>query len=589
MGPIGLVLASTALAVGTVTVRTPADASPAPRPGDVADAAELTWTAVVNNNDLIPPLGSRNFHSYNQPSVNLDGHVVVRARSRGGTPAGPPIHGIYTRDMSVEGPIVSVLDRATAVPSPNNLGATIIETPSFPRIDMSTDTIATRANHEPVWRHLLDDGSTTRTGTTGIYTNPFGPLITGASGLGGVPEFDFFQVPGLPGVPFDVYPGSPSITRGDTIVIKGNSTVEGIERTGVYFRELEDGLAGGTAPVVRIADTASTTIPGTTTLFGSTAPPSAAGDLAVFAGFDDEDAPTRGGIYLARLEPDPVLTELVAIGDRVPGGARTDTFRQLGEGVAFDGRFIGFWGAWGDRTRTLRLHCPTEGNRDRIDYCNQRLVCAGSGEILGASDITCDQTGCYQDRQVPVDQGIFVHDIATRTTRGVAATGETLDDFLYWSFSGRTPCSGGGHSSHGAADVGETACWRSSAFVAVSGLVGATYRATFKARSGELVDGAWAGATDGIHLRTGPGQGQPIKVVLDTTMDGTSLDPEAPVGSRITELGLEREGLRGNWLAVSAKMAIDGGTEDDGMAGVYTTLLDPPQGGGVGPQSRPDQ
>ena len=61
--------------------------------------------------------------------------------------------------------------------------------------------------------------------------------------------------------------------------------------------------------------------------------------------------------------------------------------------------------------------------------------------------------------------------------------------------------------------------------------------------------------------------------MLDTTMDGQALDPEAPVNSTITELGLEREGLRGDWLAVSAKMGIEGGEEEDDMAGVYLTEL----------------
>ena len=44
----------------------------------------LKWATVVNNNDLMPPLALRNFNSYNQPSVNLNGLVVFRARSRGG-------------------------------------------------------------------------------------------------------------------------------------------------------------------------------------------------------------------------------------------------------------------------------------------------------------------------------------------------------------------------------------------------------------------------------------------------------------------------------------------------------------------------
>ncbi len=174
---------------------------------------------------------------------------------------------------------------------------------------------------------------------------------------------------------------------------------------------------------------------------------------------------------------------------------------------------------------------------------------------------------------MPVNQGIFVHDIDTRSTRIVAKTGAPFDEFLFWNFSGKTPCVGGGHSEEGAEDDGEPARWRSSAFVAVSGGVGATFKTAFKARTGELVDGVYVDPVDGIYLRKGPGQGQAIVTVLDTTMDGQALDPEAPEGSTITELGLEREGLRGDWLAVSAKMGIEGGEEEDDMAGVYLTEL----------------
>jgi hypothetical protein len=504
--------------------------------------------------------------------VNLDGLVVIRARSRGG-PAGQPTHGIYTRDMSVEGPVVGILDRTTPVPAPNNLGTTFVETPSFPRVDMGTDTVATRGNHQPVWRYLLADGSETRAGTTGIYTNPFGPLITGAAKLGAVPEFGFYEVPGLPGVPFDVFPGSPAVARGTTIAFKGNYTVGDARKTGVYFRDLADGQSGGSSPVVVIADNTNTLIPGTNTVFGSLAPPSAAGEWVVFAGFDDEDAPALGGIYLAPLRPGPTLTPLVSIGDRIPGGARDDTFSRLGEGVAFDGRFVGFWGAWGDETQTVRLFCPTEGTQDRIDFCNQRLVCEDTGLTLGAPNITCDESGCHRDVAVPAKQGIFVHDIDTRTTRVVATTDGSFDEFLFWNFSGKTPCAGDGHPADGAEDDGEPARWRSSAFVAVSGGPGATYRAAFKARTGDLVDGIRVDPVDGVYLRNGPGQGQPAEVLLDTTMDGQLLDPEAPVGSRITEVGLEREGLRGDWLVVNAKMGTEGGTEDDGMAGIYVTRV----------------
>ena len=62
-----------------------------------APAAAFDWQVVVNNGDLMPsdicdpanpptPPGPtcRHFNSYNQPSVNTDQVVVMRARSRGG-------------------------------------------------------------------------------------------------------------------------------------------------------------------------------------------------------------------------------------------------------------------------------------------------------------------------------------------------------------------------------------------------------------------------------------------------------------------------------------------------------------------------
>lgn len=569
-----LTLASAASATLLGAIVFVASVQTAPKPG-------FDWATVVNNNDAMPgdPAG-RSFNSYNQPSVNMDGLVVIRARSRGGS-GGQPAHGIYTRDMSrgdvPTSPIVRILDRTTLVPQPNNLGTTFVETPSFPRIDMWSDTIATRGNHQPVWTYG-SEGDETRAGTTGIYTNPFGDLITGASKLGAVPDFGFFAVPGLdPPTLFDVFPGAPSVTNGATIVFKGNFTVGDVGKTGVFYRNLADelinsGPGGGTNPVVLIANNTDTLIPGTDQLFGSTSPPSAANGRVVFSGFDNEDAPTLGGIYLAPLAETPELTTLVSIGQRVPGESATSTFNNLGEGNAFDGRDVGFWGAWGNETRTVRLYCPTEGNKDRIAYCNRELACEDTGETLGDENSVCDGTGCYQDKKVPVHQGIFVHDIKTHTTWIVAKSGAPFDGFLFWNYSGKTPCVGGGHSEEGAEDDGEPARWRSSAFVAVSG-PGATYTVAFKARTGELVDGVYADPVDGIYLGSGPGQGPAIVTVLDTTMNGQVLDPEAPAGSTITELGIEREGLRGNWLAVTATMGVEGGTEEEGLAGVYLARL----------------
>ena len=102
---------------------------------------------------------------------------------------------------------------------------------------MLSDTIATRGNHQPVWKYG-SEGNETQAGTTGIYTNPFGDLITGASKLGAVPGFEFFAVPGLDApTMFDVFPGAPAVTDADTIVFKGNYTVGGAGKTGVFYRD----------------------------------------------------------------------------------------------------------------------------------------------------------------------------------------------------------------------------------------------------------------------------------------------------------------------------------------------------------------
>ena len=536
----------------------------------VADEKEsvFQWNTVINNDDLMPFAQGRTFNSYNPPSVNTKGMVVVRARSRGGPPLGPATHGIYMRDMGqADSDIVRVLDRTTLVPGPNNLGTTFVETPSFPRIDMHTNTVATRGNHQPVFEYGPEDDKT-RAGTTGVYSNPHGELITGAAKLGHVPGFEFFGVPEQSNVNFEVFPGAPSVTNGNVIAFKGNYTGDGMEKTGVYFRQLSPGQHGGDDQTFMIANT-DTYIPGTKTFFGSTAPPNAADRKAVFAGFDDELAPTLGGIYLAPLtHQQPRLTTLVSIGERVPGDTTKGRFNGLGEGIAFDGRYVGFWGAWGDETRTLELYCPTEGNKDRIAYCNRELVCEDTGETVGDQDSICDGTGCYQQREVPVNQGIFVHDTRTKRTHLVARTGEDFDDFLFWNYAGKAPCTGGGHhgdSEEGGEEDGESVRWRSSAYLAVSTGIRATFRSAFKARTADVV---------GIYLGEGPGR-SPFLTVADTSMDGQLLDPEAPVDSTIVEVGIEREGLRGDWLAINAKMGVEDGEEEDDMAGIYITKLDP--------------
>ena len=529
------------------------------------------WQTVVNNGVTVPG-DTRTFNSYNQPSVNVHQLVVFRARSKGGS-GGEPAHGVFTRDMAKKkAALVVIFDRNTTVPQPNNLGSMFVEPPSFPRIDMSSATIASRGNHQPVWNYLLPDSTETRAGTTGIYTNPFGPLITGASNLGAVPDFNFFAVPGTdPAIKFDVFPGAPAVTDSTTIVFKGNHSVPDptdstatISKTGVYYRILAnrpipllDGTAlspaGGTNPVVVIADS-DTLIPGTTTNFGSTAPPSAANGQAVFAGFDNEDAPTMGGIYMAPLTGSyPTLTPLVRIGDPVPGEAPGMVFNKMGEGLSFDGRFVGFWGAWGTDTTTLTLQCVDEGNQDRVAYCK--------GQYPGGFTTT-----------VPVHQGIFVYDTVAKNTVVIAKAPEDYTDFVYWNFSGLVP--GTGESD----ETGEPARWRSAQFVAVSGLdnkssKNAKFTAAFKARTGEVVNGAYVNPIDGIYLGEGQDNG-PITTVVVTGMDGTlidpaAIDPDTKAALPVTSMGIERDGFRSKSLVINVSM----GTEEAGWAGIYLTTV----------------
>jgi hypothetical protein len=295
-----------------------------------------------------------------------------------------------------------------------------------------------------------------------------------------------------------------------------------VSATGIYFRNVVD--SAGKLPTRLVANT-NMLIPGTKVKFGSTAPPSASDGSLVFLGLDNEDAPTLGGIYLAPLKSTPALTTLVAIGGPVPGVAG-ETFKALGEGLSYDGRFVGFWGAWGTATRTVELKCPTDGNPDLLAYCTGKTV------------------------QVPVNQGIFVYDRTSGSAKLIARTGSAYQDFLFWVFSGRAPGTGDSDDSL------ELARWRSSAFVAVSNNGGVPATA-FKALQP-------AGA-QGIFLRPKPGAG--TRTVLLTGSDARRLDPEAPAGSTVTAVGIERDGFRGCKLALTGS-ALNPITSES-WAGVY--------------------
>jgi hypothetical protein len=471
------------------------------------------------------------------------------------------------RNLAQQGPLFVVYRRHGTVPPPNNttIGkdqalASFNEFPSVPRIDSGSDTMATRGQSTPVWTYTAPDGTETRTGTAGIYTNLHRVGATAASMLGDVyahdasgavvQSFPHFQVPVHGGVAagtgFDQFPGSPAVTDRTAIVFKGNFTAGGQSRTGVFYRDVVRDR--GLSPVELIAASRHTDIPGckpkgsAPCKFGSTAPPSADGKYAVFVGYDNEAAPTKGGIYRARLGNKPITLETVAqIGDAVPGEPAGAKFQVFSEAVtvASGGRLVVFWGGWGG-THPVDMACPAEGSAAMRKACR-------------------DATPPGTSRPVPNQQGYFMRDMQLGMTTVIAKTGGDLADFVYWNFSGRVPGMGEGEEGD---DIEEPARWRSATFGAVSGS-GVPGIAAFKART---VDGE-----QGIYLRKvlPSGMGERIKL-LKTGDPAASVDPQA-AGMTISSLGIERDGFRGNWLALNVGMlsASDVAEEDTGWAGIY--------------------
>jgi hypothetical protein len=104
------------------------------------------------------------------------------------------------------------------------------------------------------------------------------------------------------------------------------------------------------------------------------------------------------------------------------------------------------------------------------------------------------------------------------------------------------------------------------------------FHAALKARQGKTdANGIYAQApVDGIYLKEGPGQSL-IYGLVQTNMDGTLLDRQAvdDLGNRlpVTEMGIERDGFRGNSIVINASM----GNEETGWAGIYLTELKKPK------------
>ena len=100
------------------------------------------------------------------------------------------------------------------------------------------------------------------------------------------------------------------------------------------------------------------------------------------------------------------------------------------------------------------------------------------------------------------------------------------------------------------------------------------YHTAFKARTG-LTDAnnVYVNPVDGIYLKKGT-EKSPLVTLVETGMDGTLVDAEAiDIATNttlpVTEMGLERDGFRGNSLAINVSM----GTEAAGWAGIYLTRV----------------
>lgn len=516
-----------------------------------------TWKVIANNITTMPDSPQLTFFSYNQPSVNENGLVVFRGRAKSASDGEGEIQrGIYAVDTCVpKSAIYTIADTVnTIVPEPNNTAAKFNEFPSIPRIDLGSSLIVTRGQSAPVLTYTDSMGVSTKVGTSGLFVKLASGLATGIGLLGNVINFQYMQVPDATttGLKFDQFPGSPSASDGKYLVFKGNYT-DVTSKTGVFFRDLKT----PNSPVAVIANS-DTVIPAsatnlfnpTNTLFGSTAPPSAAKGKVVFVGLDNEQSPTMGGIYSAVIANKPELDVLVQIGDLVPqniDSTLVSRFTQIGEGLAFDGRFVAFWGAWGTSPSNtsgqpgpgmhrVNLACPTDGEKTLQAAC-----LAGSDK-----DINGLPTG-FTAVDVPDNQGIFVVDTTTKLISMIARADFTnpassFSGFMYWTYSGSTQ---GGDA--------EPPHWRSSAFAAIDGNRGVI----FKGSPNSTTTNGMAGIYGTTYLGNSVG---PIFKVVATGDLMSSLDPSAPAASQITSVSIEREALRNGWLVLTAASADWAGT-----------------------------
>ncbi|MCC6067982.1 hypothetical protein LHV13_02145 [Ferrovum sp. PN-J185] len=513
------------------------------------------WKTVTNNKTSIPNDPNYFFFSYNQPSINKSGMVTFRGRSKNNTSQNSSIqqnsnsnviHGVYAVQPCLTNQrIYRVADNNTIVPAPNTQNAAFTEFPSIPRIDINSGVIGTRGMSQSLY--ILPDG--TKIGNSGVYTALSSGLTTAIGQFAVITDYSYMQVPNATStipISFDQFPGSPTVTN-NIAVFKGNytdtdSTGASVSKTGIYYRNLSQPSSN----VEVIADT-NMLIPNTSQKFGSTAPPSSALGKVVFLGVDNEASPTVGGIYMSNISTSASLISLIKIGDSVPdqsGNPITNlTFTQFGEALSFDGRYVSFWGAWGNQQKAVQLECPVDGNKDLIQICKDNSV----------NNITTQME--------PINQGIFVYDTQQSKTWMVATSDTTLNgqfsDFLYWTFSGDPKI-----------NDGEPPRWRASIFTSVDGNRGVIFK-------GSLLSTTTVTAPpSGLYGSKFNSAGLNILFKLMAVGDDmSSIDSTAPTGSTITSIGIERESLRSGWLVVTVS---SNNSSNESWAGIYATNFQNP-------------
>jgi hypothetical protein len=342
---------------------------------------------------------------------------------------------------------------------------------------------------------------------------------------------------------------------------------------------------GSGAEQIFVAANSQTKIPEPTTncntaMFGSTASPSIVDSKMVFRGLDNEDNPGCGGIYMAEMDSInyPALKSLVSLETTVPGEEDGVTFTSFGEGLSYDGRAVGFWAGWGDELEPILLCCPKTGNKARRDFCLNK---GGGGDPNTVCDNStapdgCD-SGCYQNKTVLVNQGIFVYDSEDDSIKAVAK-GSTKEgtDFVFWNYSGKPPEAGPTNET----DSAEPPRWRSSATLALSQYNSIAYKLKDEDKG-----------SIGIYHWKDEGIVSSSRIIVETGQNCTILDAEgvasAEVSLLVESVAMERDSFRGSNLVVSVACAIEvedtdtdeseGEEEVEGdWGGIYLTRVCPP-------------